>query len=68
MKTETMRSSALTHLVGYTRAFVHQIDYVRRELEETQDGDLVLVLKAVNEIAVQLKVLDGLATNKLRNT
>ena len=66
MAARNVRSQALTHLVGDTRAFIQQIDGAMSDLTQLRDPGLELIIKALSELSPKLKVLDDLGTAKLK--
>ncbi len=60
------RTTALTYLVGQSRAYLQQLELARRELGVLDHADLGLVLRAVDAAEVAVKAVDSIGTEKLR--
>ncbi len=62
------RATALTYLVGQSRAYLQQLELARRELGDLKAADLQLILQAVDAAEVAVKAINSIGTEKLRRS
>ena len=62
------RSTVLSRVTGYTRAFRIQLQSWREDLAELREDDLTPLLSALEEARSALDQVDTLATERLRET
>jgi hypothetical protein len=66
----SIRSTALSHLVGWTRSYLNQLDLARAELEELQrsgeHADLGPLYATVLDLQRRAKLANVQATERLR--
>jgi hypothetical protein len=63
---DEVRSRALTHLVGQSRAYLQQLKGARDELAELRQPDLDAVLKAVEGAVAIVSAVNSIGSRKLR--
>jgi hypothetical protein len=61
-----VRSTALTHLVGDSRAYLQQLDLTARELHEVREPDLGVVVDAVARARAAVQEAERLGCQRLR--
>ncbi len=60
------RGTALTHLVGQSRTYLHQLDDAKAELQALHDDNLGLLLLAIDGAEVAVRAVNSIGTAKLR--
>ncbi len=60
------RGTALTHIVGQARTYLHQLDDARAELHMIGDDDLGLLLLAIDGAEIAVQAVNSIGTGKLR--
>ena len=64
--TGEVRSRALTHLVGQSRAYLQQLEDARDELAGLREPDLDPVLKAIEGAMATVSTVNSVGSRRLR--